>query len=130
MKITNCKRCGKLFQKTTRDICVDCVKEEGQILETIRVYLRNNPSSSLAEVSHATDISMEVISDLIYVGMLRLVDFPNMAVECQGCGTPTQEGRYCSKCQEELGTKLAGAARVLKQSTKDKDVKPKGFYTR
>ncbi len=130
MKIANCKRCGKMFQKTTRDICMDCVKEEGQILEATRVYLRDNPSSSLAEVSDGTDISMKVIMDLIHAGLLRLVDFPNMAVECQGCGTPTQEGRYCSKCQEELGMKLAGAAGVLKQSTKDKEVKHKGFYSR
>ncbi len=127
--IVNCKRCGKIFRKTAGDLCAECIKEEGEILETIRAYLKQNPLSSLAEVSDATDVSVEDITDLIQAGMLRLTDFPHMSVECQGCGTPIQQGRYCSRCKELLRTKLADAAKVLKQPTKERESKNKGFYS-
>ncbi len=123
--LSNCRRCGRMFSKVSRDICPECLKEREEVFEQVRSYLRENPGSSVPEVVEALDVLLEDVVALIQEGSLILRDFPNFNVACERCGQPIQEGRYCNNCKSELAGKLAEATAILR---KTKDEPAKGRY--
>lgn len=52
---------------------------------------------------------------MIEQGKLMLVDFPNLSIECKGCGLPTQEGVYCNECKNDLIMELADATENVRK---------------
>jgi flagellar operon protein (TIGR03826 family) len=121
--ITNCPRCGKLFMKTTKDICEQCISEERELIDIIRLYLKENKMATITDVVRDTDIELEIILDFIEKGHIILIDNPNIKFECSRCGNPTQDGHLCSRCREELILELADATqlvRSVRESTADR----------
>jgi flagellar operon protein (TIGR03826 family) len=127
--IANCRRCGRIFNQVRRNICPACIAEEDKAFEVVRAYLRQHRDATIAEVSEATDVSVDMIIGMIQDGRLILRDHPNMSYPCERCGNPTQAGRYCATCTKELSTSLAAASAELRQKTKD-DKSSKGYYSR
>lgn len=124
--ISNCPRCGRLFNKTVRDICDQCINEESDFINIIRQYLKENKLATITDVVRDTEIELEIVLDLIEKGHIVLIDNPNMRFECSRCGLPTPDGRLCSKCREELILELANATqlvRTVKESTDEQRIK-------
>jgi hypothetical protein len=48
MALANCKRCGNLFNRVTRDICDACYKREEEDLVKVQHYLRDNAKAGLS----------------------------------------------------------------------------------
>ncbi len=128
--LKNCRRCGRMFEKVFRDICPSCIGKEQEIVRILREYLNKNKLATIFDVVKDTDIALNTIIDLIDAGVLILVEFPNITIECQRCGTPTQVGRYCAKCKDELIRELANATNRISGLKDGKTNKAMDFHSR
>ncbi|QSO50367.1 hypothetical protein JZ785_15570 [Alicyclobacillus curvatus] len=129
MPIANCKRCQRIFNKTRRDICPDCIAEEEAAFLTVRAYLREHKDATMAEVTEETGVELEVIVALIQDGRLILRDNPNLTYPCSRCGAQTQAGRYCADCTRELTQEISVARTRLQKDAIDNS-KGAGFYSK
>lgn len=102
MALTNCKECGRLFNRTVRDICPVCVKKEDEDFLKVSNYLRENRGASPQEVHEATEVEISTIYRFIREGRLIASNFPNMTYPCERCGIPIQVGRFCQTCKDVL----------------------------
>lgn len=104
-KLTNCKKCGTLFFKTSgRDICNDCYKKETYMVEKIKDFV----TSSQKELVTINEIADQIencnasdIEDFIIKGRLFAV-LPKISVKCRFCGAEVENdkksGFICKKC--------------------------------
>lgn len=129
MPIANCKRCQRIFNKTRRDICHECIAEEEVAFQTVRAYLKEHKDATMAEVTESTEVDLEIIIALIQDGRLILRDNPNLNYPCARCGNPTQAGRYCAACTKELTHELNVARTQLQKTNQDNSGRP-GFFTK
>ena len=47
MDVRNCPKCGKMFHDTGDGICQNCMKEEEELFQTVRAYIKENPNSNM-----------------------------------------------------------------------------------
>ncbi|MFB5192872.1 TIGR03826 family flagellar region protein [Alicyclobacillus fastidiosus] len=129
MPIANCKRCGRMYNRMGREICPNCIREEDKMLNDIRSYLRKNKLANITEVAEGTGVEYEIIVDMIRDGRLMLRDNPNLMYPCERCSTPTQAGRFCASCTQELARGLSVASAELRDKN-SQEPKGRGFYSR
>ncbi len=115
MAIANCKRCGQMFNQTSRVICPDCIAEEEEAFQLVRAYLKQNREANLQQVVSETGINEAFILDMIYQGRLYLGDNPNMSCPCERCGQDTTSGRYCTTCAVEMESAFQSAQLNLEE---------------
>ncbi|BCJ87861.1 TIGR03826 family flagellar region protein [Effusibacillus dendaii] len=102
MALTNCKQCGRLFNRTMKDICPECVKQDDEDFMKVGQYLRANRGASPQEVHEETEVALEKIFRFIREGRLIAEKYPAMTFPCERCGLPIQSGRFCRSCSDEL----------------------------
>lgn len=95
LMIKNCPRCKKVFNFINSPICETCVKEERDIYDSVRDYLKDHPGINLMQLSKETEVSAKKITGYIKDGRLEL-DSPE--IECENCGTKLRTGRLCEEC--------------------------------
>jgi flagellar operon protein (TIGR03826 family) len=106
LSFANCRICGKLFYRTTRDICLDCrTDEEGKFLR-VKKYLHTYPSATIDDVTLGTEVELSLIILWIEQRKLTLEQNPNIVLECERCGAETRTGRLCPECRSELRQQL------------------------
>lgn len=106
LSFANCRICGKLFYRTTRDICLDCrTDEEGKFLR-VKKYLHTYPSATIDDVTLGTEVELRLIILWIEQRKLTLEQNPNIVLECERCGADTRTGRLCPECRSELRQQL------------------------
>lgn len=128
--LANCARCGDMFDKRYRDICLDCIEEEEQHLQTVKDYLRDHRLATLPEVVRDTEVPLESLITFIDDRRLLLVEFPNFTYACQECGKPTQNGRYCTDCTDKLVQDLADATAAVRKMKNSSIPSPGGYHSR
>lgn len=129
MNLGNCPRCGKLFAKTFKDICPNCVKDIEQEYEVCLNYLREEKSATIQEVSEATGVSIRQITKFIKEGRISVANNPNMMYPCEVCGVLIREGNMCDSCRTRLTRDLAAATREeSNRSANDQDKRGSGAY--
>ncbi|RIV18811.1 hypothetical protein D2Q93_13705 [Alicyclobacillaceae bacterium I2511] len=126
--IANCKRCNRIFNKGRRELCPQCIAEEDAAFRVVKAYLKDHRDATLAEVTDATEVDVELLVAMIRNGRLLLRDNPNLTYPCERCGQPTHAGHYCPQCAAELVTALSGAQEELARKIKGKD--NDGYYSR
>lgn len=129
MPIANCKRCGRIYNRVRRDVCVDCIREEDEILVAIRTYLKTHPDATIHQVSEDTDIAYGVIMHMIQDGRLLLRDNPNMKYPCERCKKPTSSGRLCAACSKELAQGFGDASETIRAKRLETDDGKGGFLS-
>ena len=108
MELSKCIRCDKLYSKVRFPVCPQCeAAEEKEIFEVQR-FLRDNPDSSLMEVSDQLDIFLDDIERWIEESRLTVAINSRAAIGCAICGASIVSGRVCAACRERLGVKTAG----------------------
>ena len=108
--IVNCKRCGRLFQRTSsRRICPECEKALEEKFVEVREYSRDNPGASMMEVSKEKDVAVEQIKQWVREERLLFTNAESSGIECLSCGVPIATGKYCAKCKEQMAHKLENA---------------------
>lgn len=113
MSLANCAGCGKLFNRTVRDICPECVKEEDRVFGLVKEHLRHHPQATVGEVARGLDIPEEQVLRLMKSG--RVMVAAGFAYPCESCGAPIREGQFCVRCAEELKLSMKEVVRELKK---------------
>ena len=113
MALANCDRCGRLFNKTTRGICPNCVREEEQVFEEIKAYIRANDAATIEDVASAIGVDEELVLQYLQEGRLEITE--SLAYPCLNCGKFIKIGKYCKTCSEELESSMLGVASELKK---------------
>lgn len=91
------------------------MKEEREAFKVVKAFLGEHRGSTLPEVVEGTEVPLEMIVDMIHEGLLILREFPNLTLECERCGLPTQDGRFCQSCSNHLIMDLANATEKVKK---------------
>ncbi len=104
MAIAHCKRCGKIYNRVRRDICSACIVEEDRAFAAVRLYLHDHRDTTMEELVERTGTDESLIVSLIREGRLILRDNPNLTYACARCGRPTQVGRFCARCTQEMAS--------------------------
>ena len=106
MNHVTCARCGKIFVKTDRSVCNDCIKAEEAKFEEVRLFLKEYPNSTLQEVSEACDISPKRIMRYVQDGKIEITQGMTDIHKCAKCGVAINIGRFCEKCIANLSKKV------------------------
>ena len=111
MGVTNCPRCGKMFYPVGKDakICPECVKEEEQVFETLKEYLRENPGKNMADITADTGISAKKVNKFLREGRLEVTEGMEGFLTCMNCGKSITTGKYCNDCASKISKKLQTA---------------------
>lgn len=125
MALANCERCGQLFNRVTRNICPNCIREEEKLFDDVKDYIRTHEAATVSEVADATQVSEERVLHYLREGRLELSG--TLTYACESCGKPIRSGRFCSECKQELGSDMSDAARALKQQLTSKN--SMGYYS-
>lgn len=106
MVAKNCPRCGKVFTMVSDPICKPCMKEEEEIFEKVREFVKENQNSSIKEVSDACEVSTKKILQYIRDGKLEAGIGMTGEILCSKCGRPIVTGRMCDTCRVETGNQV------------------------
>lgn len=108
--LINCKKCGTLFIKGSRDICDNCFKAEMEVVDTIKSFVMRNPNgkTTLEEIITGCNISKVDLEDLIEKGRLFSI-MPKLIIKCKFCGIEIEGDQktnfVCSKCLQKFSPK-------------------------
>lgn len=90
-------------------MCTACNEELDETFSLVKQYLAEHKQATLAEVVVELEVDSILVAKLIHEGRLYLVDNPNFGINCGRCGTLTNAGSYCKKCQEDMAKQFANA---------------------
>jgi len=125
MEPKNCPRCGKIFVKVRDPICAQCMKEEDEIFEKVRQFVRDNPDSTIQEICEACDVTTKRVLAYLKDGRLEASKGLQGESLCSKCGRPIKTGRMCEKCVLEVNFQVGDMkAQAQKKSSGG------GYYTK
>ncbi|MBM7557477.1 TIGR03826 family flagellar region protein [Halanaerobacter jeridensis] len=130
MDLKKCTNCGQIFAAAKgQKICPDCLAEEEAKFERVKDYLWDHPGATIPQVSEATDVGEAIIKKFVREGRLVEVQGSNIKVECQKCGKPISQGKFCSECSNELANDIQ-KSKSKKKKNKSKRNKQEKMFTR
>ena len=100
--VANCPRCGKVFQKNLRNLCLDCSSGIDVLLNSSLDFLRKHHRSTCEQVSAATGATQEQLTAWMKEGKLLLSDYPNLHYACASCSRPIRKHKLCTDCTSRL----------------------------
>jgi flagellar operon protein (TIGR03826 family) len=104
MELIACSKCKKLFNYITGPkICPKCKQEEEVIFQEVKAFLKENPGATVNQVSEATGATITQIEKFLKEGRLEISNNVNIVLKCESCGAKIFTGKFCNKCQAELG---------------------------
>ncbi|HHW98002.1 MAG TPA: hypothetical protein GX738_00045 [Firmicutes bacterium] len=127
LNVANCPRCGRIFAKTVRNLCPDCLAEEEELYQIVYRYLRDNPKSTVQQVSENTGVPEERILAFLRQDRIMTSEWTYLTYPCERCGKQINSGRYCEGCTVEMQQSLDAAARSIKP-TEDKERRGGGYH--
>ncbi len=119
LNVANCPRCGRIYAKTLRNLCPDCLREEEELYEIVYRYLRDNPKSTVQQVSENTGVPEERILGFLRQDRIMSSEWSQLTYPCERCGTQINTGRFCESCNQEMQQSLDSAARSIKGKNAD-----------
>ncbi len=106
MDIINCPRCGKLFSKMSEPICEECLKEEEDLFQKVRIYIDEHPNCTVNEVTKETGASVKKIMKYLREGRLEISKGMSGTLRCEKCNKPITRGHYCDTCVIQLNQEV------------------------
>lgn len=99
MPVQNCAACGKIFNRTLRDVCPACWEAEQLSVDAVAALLHQDPDLAPGEVMRRLDIPEDRLVKLLKRG--RLLGYPQLAaiLKCERCGAPADRGPFCASCK-------------------------------
>jgi len=104
MEMANCRKCKKVFPRISDPICDSCKKEEEDLFRSVVEYLRDNPGSSVNQVSEATGATAKKIMGYLRDGRIEI---STSELSCRQCGVRIKTGIYCDTCQVEVNLQIS-----------------------
>ena len=110
MGLTNCPRCGKMYNKLgLSTCCASCKQQEEDDFQACYVFLREHPGCSVTELSSGSKVEERQILEFYRTG--RLVSSgEGEGVPCVHCGKPAYRGSYCNTCAQKLSSSMKSFA--------------------
>ncbi|SHM96852.1 TIGR03826 family flagellar region protein [Gracilibacillus kekensis] len=107
-ELANCARCDKVFVKTTKVVCPECVKEDEKLFQIVYNFLkkRENRQATIPEIVEATEVREDIILQFVKDNRLRSTQFPNLSFPCERCGEPIAQGKLCEGCTSDISSDL------------------------
>ncbi len=108
--LINCKKCGSLFIRGSRDICDNCFKAELELVEKIKAFVIKNPNpkTTLEEITNEIGINKNELEELIEKGRLFSI-MPKLLIKCRFCGIEIEDDQktsfVCTKCLNKFSPK-------------------------
>ena len=108
MEVKNCKSCNRLFQYIGGPrLCPACRDALEAKFQEVKEYIYQNRSVSIADVSEATEVSVQQIKQWIREDRLVLSEATADGILCEHCGTPICSGRFCEKCKNQMANSFS-----------------------
>ena len=104
MDVRNCVKCKKVFSYFNSPFCPDCEKEEEQIFEAVRNFIKDHPDCKMMEVVEATGVSIKKITRYLKEGRLEISKGMQGQgiLDCELCGKPITKGKFCDSCAVKI----------------------------
>jgi uncharacterized protein len=85
-----------------RDICDECYKKQEDDYQKVATFLRDQPGTTIQELSDETGVTVAQIRHFILIGRILVSDFPNLSYSCEICGKKIKVGRICTSCKDSI----------------------------
>lgn len=110
MEVKNCKTCGRLFNYLGGPrICPACKEELEKKFQVVKDYIRDNPHSTMNDISKDNDVEVAQIQQWVREERLQFTADSPIKLSCENCGAPIRTGRFCEKCKREMANDLTNA---------------------
>lgn len=110
MDVRNCRNCGRLFNYMGgAPVCTSCQRKLEEKFQEVKIYLEENPNTSVHKVAEDMDVSVKQIRQWIKEERLSLSVAGADGIVCEQCGAPICSGRFCDKCKASMVNNLNGA---------------------
>jgi hypothetical protein len=101
-EVAHCPRCNKIFRKTDRNQCPDCIRQYGAALIRCVDYLRRNYKATEEQIKQDTGVPVDFVQTWIKEGRLIISDYPNLNYPCNSCGKAIRQHKMCAECSTRL----------------------------
>jgi len=101
------------------------MKEEEEIFEKVREYVRENPDSTIKEICDACEVTTKRILTYLKDGRLEASKGLQGESLCSKCGRPIKTGRMCEKCILEVNFQVGDMKAQAQQKSSGS-----GYYTK
>jgi hypothetical protein len=101
MWVENCPECGRVYQKTGRNMCQSCSKRMDKEIRDCKEYMWHNPNITTEELSRAINVNVSAIYQMIKDGLI-VKSYPNLTYPCESCAVPIHRNRLCVQCLENM----------------------------
>jgi flagellar operon protein (TIGR03826 family) len=120
MPLSNCGRCGQLFNKVYKNICPSCIKNEEESLEKVRSYIKTNSKTDIDTVSNGTGVPSKLIIQFLREGRIDIAEGKQLVYPCYHCGKPIFTGKACAECTSMIEQLQAAAKDMSAAQQKEK----------
>ena len=100
-KLTNCRRCNKIFRLLRSLYCPDCMTTLEGLVQRCQRALVCQPTTLLADLAQHCQMTMADAEILFFDGMLG-PGAAHVRIYCKRCGktqnNQERKGRYCAEC--------------------------------
>lgn len=130
-ELGNCTRCGKVFAKTVRDICLECYRKEEEDFQKVYRFLQNrkNREATIHEIVEATGVDEDTIIKFLKQKRLRPSEFPKLGYPCEICGKNIVQGRLCEDCAKHIQSEAKIHDEMQKLEEERKKHEESVYYT-
>lgn len=107
MALSNCKKCGKLFQKNIRDICDTCYELQNKLINDICQFVLNSDNNFVTreEIMTQFKISPKDFENFFLSGKFVSIS-DKLKLKCIRCSNEFIAGRkasfICDNCAKKL----------------------------
>lgn len=121
MGLKYCPECDKLYVENPVGICLACQDAEEELIQVVADYLRDKKNASIEEVHQATGAKHKTILRMIRAGRIRADQGIALFFNCEKCGVPIKEGRFCESCGRKLSCELNEAMRGMRDNARPEE---------
>lgn len=101
VNLISCRVCGVIMPRLARDICSKCFKEEEELFQKIKAFLRANPGATITHVAEEIDCTEKQVADFVASGRLERIG-AQVSHPCQICQKMITDGMICQDCKRDL----------------------------
>ncbi len=103
MEVATCSSCKRLFNYIGgQRLCPACRDNLEKKFQEVKQYVRDNPNSSISDVSTEMDVPVSQIKLWIRQERLAFTEDSKVMIECERCGMSIRTGRFCEKCKKNM----------------------------
>lgn len=107
MNVRNCRKCGRLFNYVVGPaLCNQCKLQMEEVFQTVKKYVRENPSSDIRTVAEACEVDPLQIRQWVKEERLCFSADSPVGIPCERCGATIKSGRFCAACKVDIKTDL------------------------